>query len=229
MTPALSVRGLRVRFGGVVAVEDLSVAVGAGESVALIGPNGAGKSSVLDALSGLVPYEGSVSVCGVGVDGLRPHQRVARGLVRTFQSLDLFEDLTVFDNVVCGGRHRETVSTTIETFGLASVAEMPAAALPPSTRRLVAVARAVAIGPRVLMIDEPAAGMDEHERAVLATRLVALASSGTALVVVDHDLGFVSDVCERVVVLDAGVVIATGTPAEVRRDPRVVAAYIGVK
>ena len=227
MTPALSVRGLRVRFGGVVAVEDLSVTVGAGERVALIGPNGAGKSSVLDALSGLVAYEGSVSVCGVDVDGLRPHERVARGLVRTFQSLDLFEDLTVHDNVACGGPHREAVSATIEMFGLASVAGMAAAAIPPSTRRLVALARAVAVRPRVLMIDEPAAGMDGHERAALATRLVALGSSGTALVVVDHDLGFVSDVCERVVVLDAGVLVATGTPAEVRRDPRVVGAYLG--
>ena len=227
MTPALAVRGLTVRFGGVVPVDDLSLAVGAGERVALIGPNGAGKSTVLDAVSGFVPYEGSVSVGGAAVDGLRPHQRVARGLVRTFQSLDLFEDLTVHDNVACGGRHRDAVSSSIETFGLASVASTPAAALPQSTRRLVALARAVAAAPGVLLTDEPAAGMDGHERSALAAHLVALGSSGTAVLVVDHDLGFVSEVCDRVIVLDAGVVVATGTPQEVRRDPCVVAAYLG--
>lgn len=227
MTPALAVRGLRVRFGGVLAVEDLSLVVGPGERVALIGPNGAGKSTVLDALSGLVPYEGSVSVRGASVDGLRAHRRVALGLVRTFQSLELFDDLTVYDNVAVGGLGHHAVTATLKSFGLAPVSGAPVAALRSATRRLVALARAVAVGPRVLLIDELAAGMDGQERVVLAAHLAAVASTGTAIVAVDHDLRFVSAVCDRVVVLDAGVVVATGTPAEVRRDPRVVAAYVG--
>lgn len=229
MTPALDVRGLAVRFGGVVAVDDLTLTLQSGQRLGLIGPNGAGKSTVLDALSGFVPYDGSVHLCGTAVDGLRPHQRVARGLVRTFQSLELFEDLTVNENVAVAARNVDVARAATETLGLTGVEGRSVAELAPAMRRLVAIARAVAAEPRVLLLDEPAAGMDGRERTALAEKVVELAMTGTAIVLVDHDLELVADVCEVVTVLAAGRVLATGTPDDVRRDHRVVDAYLGTR
>ena len=229
MRTVLEVRGLSVRFGGLVAVDDLTLTLQSGDRMGLIGPNGAGKSTVLDALSGFVHYDGSVCVRGSSVDGLRPHQRVARGLARTFQSLELFEDLTVHENVAVSARDLAVTASTIEALGLTGVEDRAVAGLPSAMRRLVALARAVAAEPRVLLLDEPAAGMDGRERRALADNVVALASTGTAIVLVDHDLALVADVCDRVTVLAAGAVVATGTPNEVRRDRRVVDAYLGTR
>ena len=223
----LEVRDLVVRFGGILAVDGLSLDMSPGEIVGLIGPNGAGKTTVLDALSGFVRYGGSVRVAGAPIDRLRPDQRAARGMVRTFQTLELFEDLTVAENVGVGAPAPDVAEAALAAGGLTAVAGSLPSSLPPSTRRLVALTRAVAAQPRVLLLDEVAAGLDRGERASLVARLVEIASDGAAVLLVDHDLGLVGDVCGRVFVLEAGRLIAAGPPDVVRRDARVVEAYLG--
>ena len=228
MTPALQVSALDVRFGGLVALEDVSLVVGVGELVGLIGPNGAGKTTLIDAATGFVRYQGSVCVSGDSIDGLRPDQRVSRGLARTFQSLELFEDLTVRENVSVGPHNATAaVDDALGKMGLAAVADQLPVTLPPSTRRCVALARALATLPRVLLLDEVAAGLDHDERAALAAGLRGIALDGCGVLLVDHDLVLVAELCHRVVVLDAGKVIASGPPEQVRHDERVLHAYLG--
>lgn len=227
MTPALEVRELAVRFGGIVAVEGVSFAVAPGEVVGLIGPNGAGKTTLIDAVTGFVPYEGSVLLCGERVDGGPPHSRSTRGLARTFQSLELFEDLTVRENVSVGAGRSLRGLIALDAVGLSVTADLLPSALPPSTRRFVALARAMAGSPTALLLDEAAAGLDGDERAKLADMLRELVADGCAVLFVDHDLGLVSAVADRIVVLDHGHVIANGPPAEVRSDQRVLDAYLG--
>jgi ABC-type branched-subunit amino acid transport system ATPase component len=227
MTTALEVSGLTVRFGGLVALDDVSMTIGAGELVGLIGPNGAGKTTLLDAVTGFVRGTGTISMCGDRIDGLRPHQRAARGLARTFQSLELFEDLTVRENVALGGVSWARSAGLVGASGLGDVADQLPGTLPPSVRRVVALVRATAAGPRLLLVDEVAAGLDADERAVLGDRLRGIAADGTGVVLVDHDVGLVVDLSHRIVVLDGGRVIANGTPDDVRRDGRVIDAYLG--
>ena len=228
MIPALEVSGLGVHFGGVAALQDVSFAVQAGELVGLIGPNGAGKTTLIDAVTGFVPYDGSVLAAGDRIDALRPDERAARGLGRTFQSLELFEDLTVRENLSVGPRSSTfAVDAALAATGLAAMADRLPRTLSPGTRRFVALARVLAAKPRVLLLDEVAAGMDRDERSALAERLRDIVSGGSSVLLVDHDLGLVADLSQRVIVLDHGRVIATGAPAEVRRDERVLAAYLG--
>ena len=215
---ALEVRGLTVRAGAVDVVRGLDLDLISGTVTGLIGPNGAGKTSALEAISGLVPSAtGTVALGGVAIEGLPPQRRARLGLARTFQSLELFEDLTVEENLAVAAGGRGAGGGDRRVPGELSHAE----------RARLAMDRALARRPSVLLLDEPAAGLDDTGRHALTGRLREVAASGTAVLLVDHDMRLVLDVCDRVVVLNAGQVIAQGTPAAVRADERVVAAYLG--
>jgi branched-chain amino acid transport system ATP-binding protein len=242
----LSARSLTVAYGGVRAVDRLSLDVEAGSLVGLIGPNGAGKTSLIDALSGFVAYEGSVELGGVPLDGLPPHQRVRRGLVRSFQSVELFDDLDVRGNLLVAaerltvmGALRDLVAPrrsptaaridrAVDIAGIGHLLDRPTSELSEGDRKLVGVCRALVADARVLLLDEPAAGLDTGESRRLGERLRVVVEAGTGILLVDHDMDLVLDVCDVVHVVDGGRHLATGTPDEVRGDEAVVAAYLGV-
>lgn len=236
----LSVRDVGVRYGGVVAVDSVSFDVRSGEIVGVIGPNGAGKTTLLDAISGYSRSTGTVEFDGRPISSLKPHQRGRAGLGRTFQGIELYEDLSVEENVLVGeaaarhgGDHVGTVqgldlrNRLFETLHLSRFRAQPARELSQGRRQLVSVARALAGRPRMLLLDEPAAGLDSSESRWLGDRLRAVRAAGVTVLLIDHDMGLVLDVCDRIVVLDIGKVIAEGTPAEVKADPRVATAYLG--
>ncbi|GAA0365704.1 branched-chain amino acid ABC transporter permease/ATP-binding protein [Actinoallomurus spadix] len=242
----LEARGVTVRFGSVVAVDDLSFEIRPGEVVAVIGPNGAGKTTLMDALSGFVPATGTVLLDGSPLSGLPAFRRTRAGLTRSFQSLELLEDMTVLDNLRCASdptdaasylidlvrpdRGRITVATVaaIDTFTLAEHLHRFPTELAYGTRHLVAIARAVAAAPKVLMLDEPAAGLSEVERTEVGDLIRHLADDwGIAVLLVEHDVELVRRVSDRAIALDFGRQIAAGTPDEVLADPRVVEAYLG--
>ena len=243
--PLLEATDLTVRFGGVVAVDHLALAVAPRSLVGLIGPNGAGKTTTIDALTGFVPHQGRITLGSRNLDGRDAHERARLGLVRTWQSLALFDDLTVRENclvaavppgwlamardLVAPGRAGEASAAddALELLGLGPIANRRPTELSLGERKLVAVARALAQRPRVLLLDEPAAGLDTTESMVLGERLRALLDLDLAILLVDHDMGLVLSVCDRVVVLDFGQVLAEGPPAAIRSDPRVVEAYLG--
>ena len=241
----LQTDGLTVRHGGVVALSSVSLEVGRGEVVGLIGPNGAGKSTLVDAVSGFVPHAGRVLVDGVDVSDADPHQRVRAGLARTWQSVELFDGLTVREHCVVAvpstsrfptlsdlvrlrpQRSGDSADHALELLGLADVADTQAMTLPAGRQKLVGVARALAANPAVLLLDEPAAGLTTDESRVLGATLRRLADEGPGLLLIEHDTDLVFDVCDRVVMLDLGSVVVDGTPAQVRDDVRVVQAYLG--
>ena len=244
----LAVGGLTVRFGSVVAVRDVSLEVRPGEVVGLIGPNGAGKTTLIDAVSGFVAAaEGTVSLGDRSVGRLNATQRARLGLRRSFQSLELFEDVSVEENLRAGsdqeasrlswvtdlvwpGHHDlpSTAVAAVREFGLEPHLDETPEQLPYGRRRLVGIARTVASGPSVVMLDEPAAGLDEDESADLARLIRRLADErGMAVLLVEHDVNLVMTTCDRIVVIDFGTVIATGTPSEIRHDPAVRDAYLG--
>ncbi|TCJ32647.1 branched-chain amino acid ABC transporter permease/ATP-binding protein [Parafrankia sp. BMG5.11] len=231
--PGLDVTGLTVRYGGTVAVSDVSLGVPAGRIVGLIGPNGAGKTSVIDAVTGFTRAQGEVRFGGQRIDQLAPHQLVRRGLARTFQSLELYDDLTVEENVGAAlfgtrgeGLHR-ALHAALDLVGIGDRADRPAGELSQGERQLVSIARACATGPRILLLDEPAAGLDSTETAWLGRRIQAIGRSGVGLLLVDHDIALVLGVCDYIYVLDFGTVIAEGTPAEIRASRAVADAYLG--
>lgn len=229
----LQVDHLTVRYGGVVAVNDVSLRVAAGTIVGLIGPNGAGKTSVIDAVTGFAGSTGSVQLAGRQLDALAPHARVHAGLARTFQSLELYDDLSVEENVgvaALGRRHadrRAAVERALTSVGIAALADRPAGELSQGERQLVSIARACVADPAVLLLDEPAAGLDSEESTWLGERIRAICSSGAAMLLVDHDVNLVLNVCDHVYVLDFGVVIAEGPPDAIRADRAVADAYLG--
>ena len=244
----LSVKGLTVRFGSVVAVDDVSMDVRPGEVVGLIGPNGAGKTTLIDAVTGFVPVAGgSISLDERRIDRLNATQRARLGLRRSFQSLELFEDVSVEENIRAGsdqlasrlswltdlfwpGHHDlpSTAVAAVREFQLEPHLDKTPDELPYGRRRLVGIARTVASGPSVVMLDEPAAGLDERESAELARLIRRLADErDMGVLLVEHDVSLVMATCDRVVVIDFGRVIAQGTPAEVRGDPLVRDAYLG--
>ncbi|MEO6317916.1 MAG: ABC transporter ATP-binding protein [Acidimicrobiales bacterium] len=244
----LRTRGLTVTFGRVHPVRDVDLEVEAGGFVGLIGPNGAGKTTLIDAITGFAtPSDGIVELDGTAITGLTPAARARRGLVRTFQSLELFEDLSVEDNLrVCAERPRwwdpmadavrprratgsqAAVDWALEVMGLGDERTQRPSDLSHGRRKLVAVARALALQPRLVLLDEPAAGLDTSETARLGERLRALPDHGVSVLLIDHDMGLVLGTCDWVVVLDVGAVIAAGTPDQVRKDDRVIEAYLGV-
>jgi branched-chain amino acid transport system ATP-binding protein len=242
--PALSVRGLSVSYGGVRAVSDADLDVQAGQLVALIGPNGAGKTTLIDAISGFVRYQGVVRLDGRDLAGLPPHRRAQLGLSRTWQSIELFDDLSVRENLsVASGRVRgwrtvgellgrlrppaESISQALSLLGLEKHADAKAADLSEGQRKLVGIARALVAQPRVLCLDEPAAGLDTHESKRLGQQLRQIVDTGMPVLLIDHDMNLVLEVSDHVVVLEFGKVIASGSSEHVRRDPRVIAAYLG--
>ena len=244
MTAVLSTAGLSVRFGGVRAVDDVDVVVEEGQLVGLIGPNGAGKTTFVDAITGFVRYTGRAELDGRDLAGMSPHARARRGLARTWQSTELFDDLSVRENLMVAAERPSWLALAAELVGrpsgddtatnqaldvleIGSLADAMPSELTQGQRKLVGVARAIAMGPRLLCLDEPAAGLDTHESEELGRQLRQIADAGTATLLIDHDMGLVLTICDRIVVLEFGKVIAAGSPDEVRRDPLVVKAYLG--
>ena len=244
----LDVRDLTVNFGVVSANLGINLDVNAGEVVGLIGPNGAGKTTFIDAVTGFVKVTtGRVQFGDTDLTDMSPARRARTGLSRTFQSLELFEDLTVLDNLLAAASQpswssalrdlvlpgrgasvgREQAQWALHVLGIEAVANRMPGELSHGQRKLVGVARALAMKPQLVLLDEPAAGLDTAETAAMAERVRGLAQHGIAVLLVDHDMSLVASVCDRVVVLDLGRVIATGAPAEVLANPAVVAAYLG--
>ena len=242
----MELRDVGVRFGGVTALDDVSLTVRPGEVLGLIGPNGAGKTTLIDAATGFVRATGAITLDGRRVDRWSPRRRAAAGIARSFQTLELFESLTVLENLRVASEPRDrrayltdlvwprraplapTAVAAVMEFGLEPDLDRRPDELPYGRRRLVAIARAVAAAPSTLFLDEPAAGLSDEETAELGNLIRRLAREwGIAVLLVEHDVALVMDVCDRVVVLDEGRHLAEGTPEEVRRAPDVVTAYLG--
>ncbi|MFI0424512.1 ABC transporter ATP-binding protein [Spongiactinospora sp. 9N601] len=226
----LRAEAVSLHYGGVRALHEVDVEIAPGELVGIIGPNGAGKSTLLDAITGFASLSGgSLTFAGRDVRGCGPSERARLGMARTWQTLQLFEDLTVAENVrvAAHGRARDAEGDVLARLGISALADRLPGELPHGRRVLVGVARALAADPTLLLMDEPAAGLDSRERGLLGGMLRDVAASGASVVLVDHDMPLVLGICDRVYVLDFGVVIAAGEPAAVRNDPGVVAAYLG--
>ena len=228
----LRVQGLTVRYGGVVAVDDLSFTVPEGRITGLIGPNGAGKTTTMDAICGFADCGGTVELSGRTLHGLLPHRRAALGLGRTFQGAGLYEDLTVEENVVVGqqvakDRGPGQVTAILSALGVAALGGRRVSELSQGQRQLVSVARALAGQPRLLLLDEPAAGLDSSESLWLAERLRGVRDTGVTILLIDHDMSLVLGLCDEIHVLDFGALIASGPPDAIRGDQRVATAYLG--
>lgn len=218
---ALEVIGLHVTFGGRLAVRDLSLQVDAGEALGVIGPNGAGKTTMIDAVTGFVRYQGSVLIAGTSIDGCPPHERVARGIARTFQAVELFDDLTVRENLaVSPMSSRPSIARALALTGLVGVAEHRAGDLTRPVRTVVGLARAIAATPAVILLDEIAAGLPASARSAMLHQLHDVMASGTALVVIDHDREFIERLCSRVIAMDAGAITADSQRDDVHRGER---------
>ncbi|MFN7986757.1 MAG: ABC transporter ATP-binding protein [Thermoanaerobaculia bacterium] len=249
----LSVRDLAKRYGGVKAVDGVSFDVDDGTIAGLIGPNGAGKTTVFNLVTGNTrPDRGGVVFDGTDVTGWRPHRVVARGIARTFQSIRLFGGMSVLENVLVGAdarlssgllasvlgtpaqrreerRAREEAREALDLVGLADRAERAAGGLAHGERRRLEIARALAARPRLVVLDEPAGGLNEAETAALAALVQKIRARGVTVLLIEHDMSLVMGVCERIVVLENGEKIAEGSPAAVRADARVVEAYLGAE
>ncbi|MGK8505693.1 ABC transporter ATP-binding protein [Nocardia asiatica] len=235
MPSLLEVDDVTVVFGGNRALDGAGLRAERGAVTGLIGPNGAGKSTLFDVICGLrKPTEGRVAIDGADVTRLGPARRARHGLARTFQRLELFGRLSVRDNLLVAAelgpqrRHAARIVTEIiDRLGLHEIADACADELPTGTGRLVEVGRAIAVRPSLILLDEPAAGQDHTETERFGELLRSLADDGAAVLLVEHDMGLVMNVCDEVFVLDLGKVIASGPPAVIRADETVLAAYLG--
>jgi ABC-type branched-subunit amino acid transport system ATPase component len=247
----LSVQGLTRAFGGLVAVNDVSFDIYPGEIYGLIGPNGAGKTTVINMLSGLLlPTGGIVEFRGRRIERMPAHRITELGISRTYQNIRLFGAMTVLQNVIVGQhcrlhaglperlvfsprvRREEATATQraralLASSGLEAMQSQPAASLPYGSQRRLEMARALASDPQLLLLDEPAAGMNSAERADLQERLGALAAGGLTILLIEHDVSLVMSLCHRIGVLNFGNLIAEGTPAEIGSNPAVIEAYLG--
>jgi len=230
--PRLEVSGLEVRFGGLTALDDVSFDVRPGEIVALIGPNGAGKTTVFNAVCALVRRRGQIRIGGIPAPR-HTSALAARGIARTLQGLGLFPGMTVRENIalpVAGTPDAaQRVARQLESLALVADADRPVSALAYPDRKRVALARALVIEPTLLLLDEPAGGLGADDIAALGDVIRRVAATGCAVLLVEHHVDFVMSLADRIVVLDFGRVIARGTPDDVRRDPRVEEAYLGVR
>jgi ABC-type branched-subunit amino acid transport system ATPase component len=251
MAPILHIDGVGVRFGGVVALDSLSFAVERNAIHALIGPNGSGKTTLLNSISGAYrPDRGSIALDGAELIGRAPHEIAQHGLARTFQNIRLFSTLTVlenvmtarpppgprmFANVVLGTRAARTHEAAVHEHalralarvGLDQLADRPASTLPYARQRLLEIARALAREPKLMLLDEPAAGMNMTEARELMRLVRSIRDDGITVLLVEHNMRLVMDISERITVLDFGRKVGEGTPEEVRNDPQVIRAYLG--